>query len=85
MKKRTGSREKLEQSKLLHKLRRERKGARKDIRADNAFLAAQRAKDQRERYNNNQSFLTLSKALFFSFLQGPRKDSQDEGDPVRLG
>jgi len=41
--------EKSEMNKMLHKLKRERKGAKKDIRADNAFIAKQRAKEQRER------------------------------------
>eukprot|EP00095_Tigriopus_kingsejongensis_P002460 maker-scaffold1069_size64751-snap-gene-0.13 protein:Tk02460 transcript:maker-scaffold1069_size64751-snap-gene-0.13-mRNA-1 annotation:"nucleolar protein 14 homolog" len=49
MKKRVGSREKLELNKLIHKTKREKKGAKKDIRADAAFLATQKAKDRRER------------------------------------
>ena len=49
VKKRTGSKEKLEQSKLLHKMKREKKGAKKDIRADAAFIAEQRAKEAREK------------------------------------
>ncbi|XP_059084097.1 nucleolar protein 14-like [Tigriopus californicus] len=48
VKKRVGSREKLELSKLLHKTKREKKGAKKEIRADAAFIASQKAKDRRE-------------------------------------
>ena len=36
-------------AKLNHKLKRERKGAKKDLRADTAFLAKQKAKEKRER------------------------------------
>jgi len=48
-KKRVGSREKLEMDKLLHKVKRERKAAKKDLRKDTAFLAKQKAKEARER------------------------------------
>lgn len=50
VKKRTGPKEKLELSKLMHKMKREKKGAKKEIRADSAFIAAQRAKEAREKY-----------------------------------
>lgn len=48
-KKRVGSREKLEMGKLMHKMKRERKGAKKDIRADAAFIANQKAKERKEK------------------------------------
>ncbi len=35
--------------KLMHKLKRERKGAKKEIRQDSAFLARRKAADERER------------------------------------
>jgi len=44
-KKRQGSKEMLEEQKLRHKLKQERKGARKEIRQDTAFLATQRMKE----------------------------------------
>ena len=48
-----GSREKLEMDKLLHKVKRERKAAKKDLRKDTAFLAKQKAKEARERLVKN--------------------------------
>ena len=41
------SREKQEMAKLNHKLKREKKAAKKDLRADAAFLAKQKAKEKR--------------------------------------
>ncbi len=35
--------------KLTHKMKREKKGAKKDLRADTAFLAKQKFKEQREK------------------------------------
>ena len=49
MKKRNLSKEKQEMAKLNHKLKREKKGAKKDLRADAAFLAKQKAKERREK------------------------------------
>ena len=46
-KKRNGP--KSEMSKLNHKLKREKKGAKKDLRADSAFLAKQKAKEKRDK------------------------------------
>merc|ERR550532_108245 len=43
------SREKQEMAKLNHKLKREKKAAKKDLRADAAFLAKQKAKEKREK------------------------------------
>ena len=48
-KKRVGSKEKLEQDKLQHKIKREMKGAIREIRKDNAFLSRQKIKEQIER------------------------------------
>merc|ERR1719219_1839993 len=48
-KKHFGSREKLEMDKLQHKVKREKKSAKKDIRKDTAFLAKQKAKEAREK------------------------------------
>jgi len=43
------SKEKQEMAKLNHKLKREKKAAKKDLRADAAFLAKQKAKDRRDK------------------------------------
>ena len=43
------SKEKQEMAKLNHKLKREKKAAKKDLRADAAFLAKQKAKERREK------------------------------------
>jgi nucleolar protein 14 len=51
-KKRVGSKEKLEHDKLQHKIKREMKGAIREIRKDNAFLGRQKIKEQIERYFN---------------------------------
>ena len=48
-KKRVGNKEKLEFDKLMHKMKREKKAAKKDIRADNAFLASLKAKELRQK------------------------------------
>ena len=48
-KKHYGSREKLEMDKLEHKVKREKKSAKKDLRKDTAFLAKQKAKEAREK------------------------------------
>ena len=68
-KKRMGSKELLEEQKMRHKLKQvtfhllkefsacyfqERKGARKEIRQDNAFLASQRAKEARSKDEDRQ-------------------------------
>lgn len=49
VKKRNLSKDKQELAKLNHKLKREKKGARKDLRADSAFLARLKAKDKRDK------------------------------------
>ena len=48
-KKHYGSREKLEMDKLQHKVKREKKSAKKDLRKDTAFLAKQKAREAREK------------------------------------
>jgi len=48
-KKRTGNRDMLEEQKMRHKVKQERKGARKEIRQDTAFLASEKAKDARRK------------------------------------
>ena len=48
-KKRVGSKDKLEMDKLQHKVKRERKAAKKDLRKDSAFLAKHKAKEAREK------------------------------------
>lgn len=48
-KKHYGSREKLELDKLQHKVKREKKSAKKDLRKDSAFLAQQKAREAREK------------------------------------
>ena len=61
-KKRVGSREKLEMDKLQHKVKRERKSAKKDIRKDSAFLAKHKAKEARatdkERIQKTRSIMS---------------------------
>jgi len=53
-KKRVGSKEKLEKDKLQHKLKREMKGAIREIRKDNAFLGRQKIKEQIEKDNERK-------------------------------
>ena len=48
-KRRDGDKSKLEEQKLLHKLKRERKGAKKELRQDTAFLANNKAREMREK------------------------------------
>lgn len=48
-KKRVGSKEKLEREKLQHKIKREMKGAIREIRKDNAFIAREKLKEQIEK------------------------------------
>lgn len=45
-KKRVGSKEKQERDKLQHKLKREMKGAIREIRKDNAFIGRQKIQEQ---------------------------------------
>ena len=49
VKKRNLSKDKQELAKLNHKLKREKKGAKKDLRADAAFLARLKAKEKRDK------------------------------------
>lgn len=49
-KKRVGSKEKQEHDKLQHKIKREMKGAIREIRKDNAFIAREKLKEQIEKY-----------------------------------
>ena len=49
-KKRVGSKEKQERDKLQHKLKREMKGAIREIRKDNSFLARQQLKEQIDKW-----------------------------------
>ena len=62
-KKRVGSKEKLEREKLQHKLKREMKGAIREIRKDNAFLGRQKIKEQIERYINLIQMTNLTKLM----------------------
>ena len=63
-KKRVGSKEKLEREKLQHKIKREMKGAIREIRKDNAFIAREKLKEQIEKYVEI-NFLLYN--LFISF------------------
>lgn len=45
-----GSKEKLERDKLQHKIKREMKGAIREIRKDNSFIAREKLKEQIEKY-----------------------------------
>ena len=49
VKKREGPRERRDHEKLLHKMSREKKSAKKELRKDSTFLAKQKAKEIRER------------------------------------
>jgi len=62
-KKRQGSKEMLEEQKMRHKLKQERKGARKEIRQDTAFLASQKMKEAKMKDQERQD---RTKALFSS-------------------
>merc|ERR1711925_23080 len=62
-KKRVGSREMLEEQKMRHKLKQERKGARKEIRQDTAFLASQKVKEAKLKDDERKE---KTKALFSS-------------------
>jgi len=73
-KKRFGSKELLEEQKLRHKLKQEKKGARKEIRQDTAFLASQRMKEARMKDEERQS---RTKALFSSL-------ANQEGDYKKM-
>ena len=73
-KKRSGNKELLEQQKMRHKLKQERKGARKEIRQDTAFLASQKMKEARMKDADRQE---KTKALFGSL-------SNQEGDYQKL-
>lgn len=48
--KRHGTKEYLEKQKLLHKVKRERKGARREIQQDNVFLARQKLAETLQRF-----------------------------------
>ena len=61
-KKRVGSKEKQEQDKLQHKIKREMKGAIREIRKDNAFIAREKLKEQIDRYEQDL-YLFLQKLL----------------------
>ena len=60
---RTGDKTLLEEQKLRHKVKQERKGARKEIRKDVAFLAAQKA---RERKLKDEDRMAKTKSLMAS-------------------
>lgn len=66
-KKRVGSKEKLERDKLQHKIKREMKGAIREIRKDNAFIAREKLKEQIDKYEF-QSYICLKLILLDSFL-----------------
>lgn len=66
MKKRGGSQGNQELSKLMHKTKRAKKGAKKEIRADTAFIAAQKAKEIRER--SGLENISLLVTFFFDWF-----------------
>ena len=51
--------------KLLHKVKREKKAAKKDLRKDTAFLSKQKAKEARERYAAASYYTLLGIILNF--------------------
>merc|ERR1712059_228819 len=73
-KKRTGNREMLEEQKMRHKLKQERKGAGKEIRQDTAFLATLKAKEARQKDKDRQD---KTKAIFSNL-------ANQEGDYKKL-
>jgi len=73
-KKRQGSKEMLEEQKMRHKLKQERKGARKEIRQDTAFLATQRMREAKMKDQERQD---RTKALFSSL-------ANQEGDYKKM-
>ena len=74
VKRRTGNRELLEQQKMRHKLKQEKKGARKEIRQDTAFLATERFREQRQKDKDRAD---KTKALFADL-------ASQEGDYKKL-
>ena len=74
VKKREGKKDVLEAQKMKHKLKQEKKGARKEIRQDTAFLASQRMREQRQKDQDRQA---KTKALFASL-------ANQEGDYNKL-
>ena len=74
VKKRVGKKDVLEQQKMRHKLKQEKKGARKEIRQDTAFLANQKMKEQKMKDADRQA---KTKALFGSL-------ASQEGDYKKL-
>ena len=74
VKKREGVKDVLEAQKMKHKLKQEKKGARKEIRQDTAFLASQRMREQRQKDVDRQA---KTKALFASL-------ANQEGDYNKL-
>ena len=74
VKKRVGKKDVLEVQKMKHKLKQEKKGARKEIRQDTAFLANQRVKEQKLKDADRQA---KTKALFSSL-------ASQEGDYKKL-
>jgi len=73
-KRRVGNKDLLEEQKMKHKLKQERKGARKEIRQDNAFLAGQKAKEARRKDQDRQE---KTKAIFSGL-------ASQEGDYKKL-
>ena len=74
VKKRVGKKDLLEEQKMRHKLKQEKKGARKEIRQDTAFLANQKMREQRMKDADRQS---RTKALFSNL-------ATQEGDYKKL-
>ena len=74
VKKRVGKKDLLEEQKMRHKLKQEKKGARKEIRQDTAFLANQKMREQRQKDADRQS---RTKALFSNL-------ASQEGDYKKL-
>ena len=74
VKKRVGKKDLLEEQKMRHKLKQEKKGARKEIRQDTAFLANQKMREQRMKDDDRQS---RTKALFANL-------ATQEGDYKKL-
>ena len=53
-----------EVAKLLHKMKREKKGAKKEIRQDAAFIAKRKAEVDRERQGGQICLLGVARLLF---------------------
>lgn len=79
IKKRSGSKEFQEKQKLLHKLKREKKGAKRELRRDTEFLARQRLTEDLEKFVFLFRFHQICWELY------KRKTNRGEGERIKIG